>query len=121
MRISDEKLTFMGTHWVEVEDATLTIGLNDEGIEAISEIGKIVLPDEGEEVEADDICAEIETDDGPVNVFAPVSGRIVEVNPAISENPALVLEDPYEEGWLFKIEASDQSELRAFVTGASAD
>ncbi len=116
--MSNEAMTFMGTHWVVVEGNSLTIGLNEEALDAVDDIDSVMLPSEGEAVEADDVCAELTTSDGPINVYTPISGAIVEVNGALSDNPGLIKEDPYGEGWLFRVEASNDEELDAFVTGS---
>jgi glycine cleavage system H protein len=119
--MSAEPITFMGTHWVVVEGNSLTIGLNEEGLDTIDEIDSVSLPSEGESFEADDICAELSTSDGPINVYTPVAGSVVEINSALADNPDLVKEDSFGEGWLFKIEASSDEELSEFVSGASYD
>jgi glycine cleavage system H protein len=119
--MKSETITFMGTHWILVEDSIITVGLHEDALETAAEISKIDFPTEGEEYEADDICAEVETDDGPINVFAPVSGVILEVNPELVENPGLLMEDPYTEGWIFKIEASNSDEVDTLITGRSLE
>ncbi|OQW48955.1 MAG: hypothetical protein A4S09_13395 [Proteobacteria bacterium SG_bin7] len=104
-------LTFMGNHWLLVEDEVITVGLNDEGVEYADSSSKVTLPNENEEVEADEICGEIETDDGPINLYAPVDGVIVEVNSAVIETPEIIIDDPFGDGWLFKIEARDKGAI----------
>ena len=111
----------MGTHWIQVDDSIITVGLHEDALETAAEISKIEFPTEGEEFEAEDICAEIETDDGPINVFAPVGGTVLEVNQDLVENPSLLMEDPYSEGWIFKIEASNSDEVEVLVTGRSLE
>lgn len=104
-------LTFMGNHWLLVEDDVITVGLNDEGVEYADSSSKVTLPNENEEFEADEICGEIETDDGPINLYAPVDGIIVEVNTSVIETPEIIVDDPFGDGWLFKIEAKDKSAI----------
>lgn len=109
----------MGTQWIQIEDTIVTIGLNEEGVEAADEISAVDLPGEGEGVETDEICGELETSDGPINIFAPVTGKVLEINSSVMENPDLIKEDPYGEGWILKIEAENAEEVNELVNGAS--
>ena len=94
--------------WYQEVDGIVTIGINEEGLADITEITSVDLPPEQEKVEEDAIIGTIETDDGPLNIYSPVEGTIIEVNAQVSEDPALIQEDPYEEGWLLRIEASEE-------------
>ena len=104
---NNENRNFMGYMWYRDEDGVVTIGLNEDGLEDFDEILTIDMPSEGEEIEADIVCGTIETDDGPVDIYSPVAGKVVEVNSSVLEDHAVIQEDPYEEGWLLKIEASE--------------
>ena len=107
----DEYMTYMGYQWLLPEDDQLTIGINEDGLDEISEISKILLPSEGDRVKADEICAEIETDEGPLNIYSPVDGKVVEVNAAVNESPELIMEDPYGDGWLVRIEMNNADDI----------
>lgn len=98
---------FMGYLWVQQDEGVITIGINEEGLQDFEEISSVELPPEGEKVEADVVLGTIETDDGPLDIYSPVSGTVLEVNSQIVDEPALIQEDPYEEGWLIKIEADE--------------
>lgn len=108
---NDDFVPFMGYMWIQVEDGTLTIGINEDGLSEITEITAVNLPSENEEVVADEVCGEIETEAGPLNLYSPVDGKIIEVNGAVLENPALIEEDPYGDGWLFRVEPSDPEDV----------
>lgn len=101
---------FMGYLWVQQKDGVLTIGINEDGLEDFEEISSVDLPPEGEKVEADVVLGTIETDDGPLDIYSPVAGTVIEVNSQVLDEPALIQEDPYEEGWLIRIEAEDDLE-----------
>ena len=103
----DEYRNFMGYHWVLKEDDAYTIGLNEEGLSQIDEINSIELPAEGEEVEAEVVVGTLETDDGQLDLYSPVSGKVIEVNSAVLEDPNIIQEDPYD-GWLFRVESDDE-------------
>lgn len=100
----------MGYMWVQQEDGLITIGINEDGLEDFEEITSIELPPENEKVEADVVLGTIETDDGPLDIYSPVNGTVIEVNSQVLEDPSIIQEDPYEEGWLLRIEASDDTD-----------
>ena len=121
MAESEEFIPFMGYQWVQIEGYTITIGISEEGLSELTEITAINLPSENEEINPDEICAEIETDEGPLNIYTPIEGKVVEINAAVMENPKLIFEDSYGDGWLFRLEASDPDDIEAFVNGESDD
>jgi len=102
-----EVRNFMGYLWVQEEDGIVTIGINEDGLEDFEEITSVQLPPEGEKIEADVVLGTIETDDGPLDIYSPVAGTVLEINSAAVEDPALIQEEPYDEGWLIRIEAED--------------
>ena len=104
---SEDVRNFMGYLWVRKEDGVLTIGINEDGLEDFEEITSVELPSEHEKIDEDVVIGTIETDDGPLDIYSPVSGTVLEVNSQVLEDPSLIMEDPYEEGWLIRIEADD--------------
>lgn len=108
--MSDELRNFMGYLWYKNEAGIITIGINEEGLEDFEEITSVELPSEGEKVEEDVVLGTIETDDGPLDIYSPVHGTVLEVNSQVIEDPTLIQEAPMEEGWLVKIEASEANE-----------
>jgi glycine cleavage system H protein len=121
MASNEEFLPFMGYQWLQIEDETVTIGISEEGLSELTEITAINLPSENEEVNPDEICAEIETDEGPLNIYSPIEGRVVEINSAVIENPKLIFEDSYGDGWLFRVEAADPDDIDALTNGDEDD
>ncbi|MBX2987844.1 MAG: glycine cleavage system protein H [Bdellovibrionaceae bacterium] len=97
----------MGYLWFRQEDGVVTIGINEEGLEDFEEISSVELPPEGEKIEADVVLGTIETDDGPLDIYSPVDGTVLEVNSQVVDEPSLIQEEPYEEGWLIRIETDD--------------
>lgn len=104
--MSDQYRNFMGYLWVQKEDNIYTIGINEEGLQDLTEINSIELPQENEEIEADVAIASLETDDGPLDIYSPVAGTVVELNTAVVEDPSLIHEDPYD-AWLIKVESEE--------------
>ncbi len=101
---------FMGYLWVQEEDGVITIGINEDGLADFEEITSIELPAESESVDSDVVIGTIETDDGPLDIYSPVSGTVIEVNSSVLDEPSIIMEDPYEEGWLIRIEADEESD-----------
>lgn len=106
--MSDDVKNYNHHMWYRDEDGIITIGINEEGLADITEITSVDLPPEQEKVEEDVAIGVIETDDGPLNIYSPVAGTVIEINSAILEEPSVIQEDPYEEGWLLRIEASEE-------------
>lgn len=104
---ADDVRNFMGYLWIRQEDGVITIGINEDGLEDFEEITSVDLPAEQEKVDEDVVIGTIETDDGPLDIYSPVSGTVIEVNTQVVEDPSLIIEDPYEEGWLIRIEADE--------------
>ncbi len=96
--------------WYTESEGIITIGINDEGLADITEINSIDLPPEQEKVDSDLAFGSIETDDGTLDLFSPIEGTIIEVNSQVLEDPSIIMEDPYEEGWLVRIEAEGEIE-----------
>ncbi len=117
----EELVTYMGYMWASVDDGVLSVGINDEGLNEFSELSSVNLPAENEEVTADEICGELDTDQGPLNIYAPISGKVVEINEAVVENPSLIMEDSFGDGWLFKIEPNDPDDLESLGTASTND
>lgn len=105
--MSDDVRNFMGYLWLKEEDGIITIGINEDGLEDFDEISTVELPAEQEKVDEDVVIGTIETDDGPLDIYSPVSGTVIEINQQVIDDPSLIQEDPYEEGWLVRIEADE--------------
>ncbi len=108
--MSDHVKNFNHHLWYTENEGIITIGINDEGLADITEINSIDLPPEQEKVDSDLAFGSIETDDGTLDLFSPIEGTIIEVNSQVLEDPSIIMEDPYEEGWLVRIEAEGEIE-----------
>ncbi len=109
----------MGYEWIAVEDGVVTVGLTDEAVSDLSDQITINLPEADDSVLAGKVCGDIESDNGNLNLYCPVSGTVIEINDAVLENPGLLQEDPTDEGWLFKVEADDPDKLDRISLRAS--
>ncbi len=115
--------------WVKVNGKVATIGVTDYAQEQMGDIVYVEMPGEGEILSKGDAFGVVESVKSVSDVYAPVSGKVVETNDPLKDNPETVNEDPYNEGWLVKLEMSDASELgelldakgyEAFVTEEKA-
>jgi glycine cleavage system H protein len=114
-------VTYMGHQWLTIEGEVITVGVMEDALEELDAIQKVDLPTENDSVEKDEICGELETKDGSLNIYAPVEGTVLEVNTAITDNPELIHEDPYGEGWVIKIEAANADDIKELTNGANYD
>jgi glycine cleavage system H protein len=97
--------------WARIEGDTATFGITWYAQDALGEVVFFDPPEVGTSVSKDEAYAEVESVKAVSDVFAPLSGEIVEVNEALAESPENVNSDPYGEGWMVKVKLSDQSEL----------
>src|SRR5438105_15715597 len=97
--------------WVATEETVATVGITDHAQEQLGEIVYIELPAIGEKVSKDDPFGVVESVKAVSDIYAPVSGTVVEVNEDLAESPEVVNEDPYGDGWLIKVRMSDASDL----------
>jgi glycine cleavage system H protein len=95
------------------------IGITDYAQDALGDVVYIDLPEAGSTVAAAESVGELESTKSVSDMYAPVSGTISAINEALVDNPALLNEDPYGEGWLCEIEMSDVSELDAMMDAAA--
>jgi glycine cleavage system H protein len=97
--------------WMASEETIATIGITDHAQEQLGEIVYIELPSIGDKVSKDDPFGVVESVKAVSDIYAPVSGTVVEVNEDLAESPEVVNEDPYGDGWLIKVRLSDASDL----------
>ncbi len=107
-----EDLYYSEDHeWVREEEDYLVIGVTDFAQEELGDIVFVELPEVEEEFEKDDSFGVLESVKAVSDTFIPVSGRIIEVNENLLDNPELINDDPYGDGWLIKVDPADDSEL----------
>ena len=110
--MNDKQFPYMGYQWLQIEDGSIIVGINDEGLDEVEEIAAVALPAENDEVTADEICGELDSRDGPLNIYSPVDGSVIELNEAVIDTPELIRDDPYGEGWLMRIEPANEADLK---------
>ncbi|ACS87072.1 glycine cleavage system protein GcvH [Musicola paradisiaca] len=114
------ELKYTSSHeWVMAEgNGVYSIGITEHAQELLGDMVFIDLPEIGSVVNAGDDCAVAESVKAASDVYAPISGEIVAVNDELEGAPELVNSAPYAEGWLFRIKASDESELNELLDAA---
>jgi glycine cleavage system H protein len=109
MQIPDE-LRYSADHeWVRIEGNRYRVGITDYAQDALGDVVFVQLPDVGTDVEPGQSISEVESTKSVSDIYAPVGGRIVEVNDALSTTPELLNSDPYGAAWLFVIEVDEGS------------
>jgi len=105
--------------WIQVDGDTATVGITTYAQSQLGDIVFVETPDAGKTVAKGDDAAVVESVKAASDVYAPASGTVVEGNPALADNPALVNEDPEGEGWFFKLTLSNPAEVEALMDEAA--
>ena len=115
-----EELKYHPEHdWARIEGDQATFGITWYAQDALGEVVFFDPPEVGASVSKDDAYAEVESVKAVSDVFAPLSGEILEVNEALADSPEKVNQDPYGEGWMVKVRLSDPSETDALLDPAA--
>lgn len=93
--------------WVRLDGDVVTVGITEHAQEQLGDLVFVELPEIGRDVEENDAVAVVESVKAAADVYAPLGGKITEVNKAVVEDPSLVNSEPEAEGWLFKLELAD--------------
>jgi len=101
--------------WVRVSGETATVGITDHAQHELTDIVFVELPDVGRKIKGGDACAVVESVKTASDIYSPLSGEILETNPAVVADPALVNSDPYDAGWFFKIKMGNPAELDSLL------
>lgn len=106
-------LKFLKSHeWARVEgDGKVTVGISDHAQALLGDLVYVELPSVGDRVEAGNGCAVVESVKAASDIYAPVTGTVVEVNAALSDKPETINEDAYGDGWIFVLEVEEPEQL----------
>lgn len=112
-----DDLKYTKTHeWVRIhDDGTVTVGVTDHAQELLGDMVFIEIPEVGRTLAAAEECAVVESVKAASDVYSPAAGEIVEVNEALADNPQLINQDPYGEGWLFRLRPSESVSADTFL------
>ena len=112
-------LRFTKTHeWLQTGSEEMTIGITQHAQELLGDMVFVELPEIGAIVNAGDELGVVESVKAASDFYAPISGTVIAINQSVSDEPAIVNQDPYGAGWLVKIKASDPNELQNLLDSA---
>ena len=113
-------LRYANSHeWIRLEGEIATVGISDHAQEELTDVVFVELPAVGRVVDAGDPTAVVESVKAASDIYAPVSGEIVEVNPDVEADPSLVNTDPYGKGWIFKLQVKDVEHVSKMMDAAA--
>ncbi len=109
---------FLSSHeWAKEEESSIVvIGISDYAQEQLGDIVFVELPELDSEVNQGDEIAVVESVKAASEIYSPVSGRIIDINSSLEDSPEIINSSPFEEGWFFKLEATDKSELENLLS-----
>ncbi len=102
--------------WARVDGDIVTVGITTHAVDALGDITLVTLPAVGERTEAHKRFGDIDSVKAVSELFAPVSGEVVEINARLADAPELVNQEPYGGGWMVKIRVADRAELDALLS-----
>ena len=111
------ELRYVKSHeWIRMEDdGTVTVGVTNHAQEALGDVVFVELPEVGADLAVDGEAGVVESVKAASDLYAPITGEIIAINPALEDNPELVNSDPYGEGWFFRMKPSDTAELEELL------
>ena len=115
MEIPDNLRYTEDHEWIRIEDNIAIIGITDYAQEQLGDIVFVELPDAGEQINKNETFGAVESVKSVSDCFAPVSGKIVEINDLLQESPETLNEDCYGEGWMIKMEMSDPKQSEDLI------
>lgn len=97
-------ITYQNYQWIIIEEDIATIGLNEEALDELGYVNEVALPDVGDDVLVDHPIAEVLSEEHTISLYCPFEGEVLEVNESLLEEPELVHQDCYDDGWIFKVQ-----------------
>jgi glycine cleavage system H protein len=121
MSTTPNNLKYTKTHeWVRQEaDGTVTVGITDHAQDLLGDVVFVEVPRAGKQFKAGEACAVIESVKAAADAYSPLSGEVIEANPALGDNPEQLNKDPYGEGWLMRLRPVDAKELDSLSDSAA--
>ena len=114
-----EDLRYMQDHeWVRVEGGTVRIGITDYAQDALGDVVFVQVPETGSIVDAGATVSEVESTKSVSEIYAPVSGAVLDVNVELGDAPQRINEDPYGEGWICTLEVTEETQLDSLLDAA---
>jgi glycine cleavage system H protein len=105
--------------WVRLDGEIATVGISDHAQEELTDVVFVELPALGRSVDAGDPTAVVESVKAASDIYAPIGGEVVEVNPDVEADPSLVNTDPYGKGWIFKLKVKNAADVASLMDAAA--
>lgn len=105
--------------WVRLEDGLAVVGITDYAQDALGDVVFVELPVPGKKYQAGEAVAAVESVKTASDIYAPVAGEVVEVNPALEEAPELLNQSPYQDDWILKLRPANPADLEALMDAAA--
>ena len=119
MMVPDD-LRYSSDHeWVRVNGEIARVGITQYAQDALGDVVFVQLPDVGAHVSQGDDCSEVESTKSVSDIYAPVAGMVIEVNPSLTDRPEFINSDPYGDGWMFEIRMDDPEESSQLMDAAA--
>jgi glycine cleavage system H protein len=117
------ELKYARSHeWARLEeDGTVTVGISDHAQDALGDVVFVELPDIGAQLAAGDEAGVVESVKAASDIYAPVGGEVIAINEQLEDSPETVNSDPYNDGWFFRLQVADSSELDKLLGAAEYD
>ncbi|MBX3040721.1 MAG: glycine cleavage system protein GcvH [Bdellovibrionaceae bacterium] len=101
--------------WAQIDENTVTIGITEFAQEQLGEVVYVELPEEGQKITQGQTFGVVESVKAVSDLYAPISGTVVEVNTSVTDNPTVLNDDPMNVGWLIKVELDSEKELASLM------
>jgi glycine cleavage system H protein len=120
MSSTPDDLKYTKDHeWVRDNgDGTVTVGITDHAQESLGDLVFIELPEVGRQVESAEACAVVESVKAASDIYSPADGEVTEINDGLGDAPESINEDPYGEGWIYKLRLSDPAQVAGLLDAA---
>ncbi|MDP8298327.1 MAG: glycine cleavage system protein GcvH [Candidatus Tantalella remota] len=105
--------------WVRMEENEVVIGITDHAQSQLGDITFVELPDAGKDVKQSDSLATVESVKAASDIYAPLSGKVTEVNTSLQDTPEMINQSPYGDGWVCRVDVGDKTELDGLMDAAA--
>jgi len=117
-----EDLKYSKEHeWIKIDGDTAIIGITDFAQDQLTDVVFVELPEVGKQIEQNGNLCVVESVKSVSDIFSPISGEIVEVNKTLEDSPALINNDPFEDGWIVKLKVKNEKDLEQLMTAEEYD
>jgi glycine cleavage system H protein len=107
--------------WIKIDGETVILGITNFAQDQLTDVVFVELPEVGKQIEQNGNLCVVESVKSVSDIFSPISGEIVEVNNTLEDSPALINNDPFEDGWIVKLKVKDEKDLEQLMTAEEYD